>query len=65
MLGATVYRRAPGVTLHGWTLVEDDRSVEAAAEAADVPVEQAERFARMMAESEHKRTQPPYPTIPR
>ncbi|AGN00843.1 NAD synthetase [Salinarchaeum sp. Harcht-Bsk1] len=47
------------------SLVEADESIEAAAERAGVGVEQAERFRRMMEDSEHKRTQPAAPELPR
>ena len=47
------------------SLVEAGRSVEAAAERAGVPVEEARRFQRMMESTEHKREVPPYPELPR
>lgn len=47
------------------SIVETDDSIEEAAEQAGIAIEEAERFRRMMEESEHKRSQPPFPELAR
>ena len=47
------------------SLVEAGRPIEEAAERAGVSVDDAERFRRMVDRTEHKRSPPPFPELPR
>ncbi len=47
------------------SLVEEGYPIEEAAQRANLPLEEAKRFERMVTRTEHKRSLPPYPEIPR